>query len=325
MFVFAVEPDPAAARLRELSALAPANPFCTPEYVAFRKSQGERALLFLLCAEDRIVDGCTAFVRAGRLNQALELPSRPAFVQLPATAAEVFWSGLRAFCAEAGVTRAEICSFAARAGAIPAFAEETARKRRWEYVVELHSPQALVGMRKGHAYEVKRARQAGLQLRRTRDPQACAQHVVLMNESMLRRRERGEAVTAVEYNATYRSLLESAAGELFQVVQGEEVVSSNMFLLAPRGAYNHTQGTSPAGMKCGAAHFLLHEAASSLAAEGRTTFNLGGTDQAGSGLEKFKTGFSSATERVELEAASLQFAGRAAAVWFAAKRLLLQR
>jgi hypothetical protein len=324
MFAFGVEPDPAAARLQELSALAPANPFYTPEYVAFRRLQGERALLLVLTAQGRIVDGCTAFVRSGRLNRSIEVPSRPAFAQAPA-GAQTFWSGLRTFCADDGITRAQICSFAAKAGALPELGEQIARKLRWEYVLELRSPQALVGMRKGHAYEVKRARQAGLNLRRTREPQACTQHVALMNESMLRRRERGENVSGVEPSAAYRSLLESGAGELFQAVQGEEVVSSNMFLLAPRGAYNHTQGTSPAGMKCGAAHFLLHEAANSLAAEGRTTFNLGGTDQAGSGLEKFKTGFGNTTERVELEAASFQFAGRAAAVWFATRRLLLHR
>ncbi|HTJ16933.1 MAG TPA: GNAT family N-acetyltransferase [Steroidobacteraceae bacterium] len=315
---FGVEFDPAIGRLRELSRLEPTNPFHTPEYAACRQQQGERAVLIRLAEGERIVHGCTGFLRSGRLTCSLEIPSRPA---LPEAAGDDFWLGLRAFCRSHGVTLAHVCSFAAKTGSIPSFSGEASRKQRWEFVIALAPPQALVGTRKGHAYEIKRGRQAGLQLRRTRDEQALRQHVQLMNASMERRRGRGEAVSLVEHARSYGALLATGAAELFQAVANDQVMSSNMILLAPSGGYNHTQGTSAAGMECGAAHFLLSETATSLLAEGRSTFNLGGTDQAGTGLERFKSGFSKATQRIELEAASFQFGGRAGALWGAAKRL----
>lgn len=316
---FGVEFDPAVERLRELSQLAPSNPFYTPEYVAYRQQQGERALLIRLADGENIVHGCTGFLKSGRLACSLEIPSRPA---LPDSAGEDFWLGLRAFCRSHGVTLAQVCSFAAKSGSIPSFSGEASRKQRWEFVIQLAPPQALVGTRKGHAYEIKRGRNAGLQLRRTRDQQALLQHVELMNASIERRRERGEALTLVEHARSYDALLATGAAELFQAVANGDVMSSNMILLAPSGGYNHTQGTSAAGMECGAAHFLLSETAASLLAEGRSTFNLGGTDQAGTGLERFKSGFSKATQRIELEAATFRFGGRAGALWGAAKRLL---
>lgn len=315
---FGVEYDPAVERLRELSQLAPSNPFYTPEYVAYRQQQGERALLIRLADGERIAHGCTGFLKSGRLACSLEIPSRPA---LPASAGDDFWLGLRAFCRSHGVTLVQVCSFAAKAGSIPTFSGEASRKLRWEFVIELAPPQALVGTRKGHAYEIKRGRNAGLKLRRTRDQQALLQHVELMNASIERRRERGEALSLVEHARSYGALLATGAAELFQAVANGDVMSSNMILLAPGGGYNHTQGTSAAGMECGAAHFLLSETAASLLAEGRSTFNLGGTDQAGTGLERFKSGFSKTTQRIELEAASFQFGGRAGALWGAAKRL----
>jgi GNAT acetyltransferase-like protein len=315
---FGIEFDPAVGRLCELSRLDPANPFYTPEYAAYRRQQGERALLIRLADGERIVHGCTGFLRSGRLSCSLDIPSRPA---LPEALNDDFWLGLRAFCRSQSITLAQVCSFASKAGAIPRFNGEASRKLRWEFVIELAAPAGLVGTRKGHAYEIKRGRQAGLQLRRTRDPQALLRHVELMNASMERRRGRGEAVGVVEQGRGYGALLATGAAELFQAVAKDDVVSSNMILLAPGGGYNHTQGTSAAGMECGAAHFLLSETAASLLADGRNTLNLGGTDQAGGGLERFKSGFSKATQRIELEAASFQFGGRAGALWGAAKRL----
>ncbi|MEE8529536.1 MAG: hypothetical protein V3S35_02060, partial [Nitrosomonadaceae bacterium] len=59
-------------------------------------------------------------------------------------------------------------------------------------------------------------------------------------------------------------LIESGAGEIFQAVLASQVVSSNLILMAEKAGYNHTQGTSPEGMDCGAAHFLIHGIACAL-------------------------------------------------------------
>jgi len=61
-------------------------------------------------------------------------------------------------------------------------------------------------------------------------------------------------------------------------VLASQAVSSNLILIAEKDGYNHTQGTSPEGMDCGAAHFLIHGIARALRQEGREVLNLGGTD-----------------------------------------------
>ncbi len=100
-------------------------------------------------------------------------------------------------------------------------------------------------------------------------------------------------------------LIGSGAGEIFQAVLASQVVSSNLILIAEKAGYNHTQGTSPEGMDCGAAHFLIHGIARALRQEGKEVLNLGGTDDPNpeSGLVKFKTGFGVTTEKIELETA----------------------
>ena len=78
--------------------------------------------------------------------------------------------------------------------------------------------------------------------------------------------------------------------------------------MAPEAGYNHTQGTSHEGMDVGAAHWLIRHTAEALLADGKRIFNLGGTDQIDSGLERFKSGFGLSTSRIELE--SVQYKTR---------------
>jgi lipid II:glycine glycyltransferase (peptidoglycan interpeptide bridge formation enzyme) len=120
----------------------------------------------------------------------------------------------------------------------------------------------------------------------------------------------------------FRALLETGAAALFQAIQGGSVLSSNMILLAPQAGYNHTQGTHPDGMACGAAHFLLREIALHLKAEGKRYFNLGGTDQLEGGLERFKTGFSADTLVVAVDAAEFRLGGAMRKLSLAAASLL---
>lgn len=215
---------------------------------------------------------------------------------------EPFWQELMDFCRQKGVSDLSVNSFCSRGGVIPQLNHEKSRKVRWEYVLDLKHPDTLTKMRKGHSYSVKRARKIGVQIRRARDIEAVETHARLIGTSMQRRKDRGENVTtSVETNDLLR-LTESGAGEIFQAVLGGQVVSSNIVLMAQKAGYNHTQGTSPQGMDCGAAHFLIHEIACVLRNEGKEVFNLGGTNDPDpeAGLVKFKTGFGTATERIEL-------------------------
>jgi lipid II:glycine glycyltransferase (peptidoglycan interpeptide bridge formation enzyme) len=136
----------------------------------------------------------------------------------------------------------------------------------------------------------------------SREASACAQHLRLMNASLERRAKRGEDVEIREQHARTLAVLTTRAGELFQVVNGEKVLSSILILRSSRGAYYQTGGTPPEGMKLGASPFLVSRVATILKQEGSRVFDLGGATTDNPGLHRFKAGFG--TREVVLEAAS---------------------
>lgn len=89
---------------------------------------------------------------------------------------------------------------------------------------------------------------------------------------------------------------------------GDTVHSSVLVLLAAKGAYYHSAGTSPDGMACGASPWLVHEAALVLRERGLEVFNLGGAIQASAGLFRFKSEF--ATTPVPLESVTYSTRGK---------------
>lgn len=298
---FRAEPD-TTSLVSEIAALHPMNPFYTPQYIAFRRTQGFTPWILISGDSTRSKVYCPAFMKTGRLRCSLEIPSMPN-VQVNAS----FWQGLMDFCRQKGISDLAVSSFCSPGGLIPQLNHERSRKIRWEYVLDLKHPDTLMKIRKGHAYSIKRARKIGVEMRRVRDREGIVAHARLIGISMQRRKDRGEDVTtSVETNNLLR-LIESGAGEVFQAMLGGQVVSSNAILMAAKAGYNHTQGTTPQGMDCGAAHFLIHEIACALRDEGKEVFNLGGTDDPDpeSGLRKFKTGFGP-TEKIELESATFE-------------------
>lgn len=304
---FLVDRDPGTNAIDILSRLDPTNPFYTRGYVDYRRRLDQDPILFLLEEEGRVLAGCPGFIKSGRLNTHLNIPSMPG--SLPAGSA--FWRGVERFCRDSRVSVLIINSFASMPGSgDPPIRGMAHRKPRWEYVIDLAENLPRKKMRKGHAYEIRRGGKAGLILRRSSDPRDCDSHLELLDASIERRTRRGEqlAKTNKAQLISFGALLESGVAELFQAVKDDRVVSSNIILLAPLGGYNHTQGTNAEGNKCGAAHFLLHEIALALSGDGRAKFNLGGTDQEGTGLERFKTGFSHETVRVELAAFRFEMA-----------------
>jgi lipid II:glycine glycyltransferase (peptidoglycan interpeptide bridge formation enzyme) len=119
---------------------------------------------------------------------------------------------------------------------------------------------------------------------------------------MVRRQSRGEAVSARITAHSFVAYTRHGAGELFQAMHDGKVLSSILVLLAERGGYYQSAGTSPAGMACGASHFLVYEIAQSLQNRAIELFNLGGTEPQNAGLARFKAGFGTTT--VALEAAT---------------------
>lgn len=304
--------EPSEENLGRMAALAPENPFRTAAYVRARQAAGERVSLATLRQGHELVVACPVFIR-GHLGRRLEMPSTPGAV------APVFWTGLIDHCRRARVASLVVNTFASPAARIPHLHGEMSRRHRHEVVLRLGVEPVINRLSSNHRRNVRRARNAGVGIRRTTSEAACRDHVRVMQASADRRASRNGGLAKqekwdVEY---FASLLRHGAAELFQATIGGEVLSSVLVLKADRGAYYQSAGTSPVGMSLGASHFLILAIAEQLQSTGIEVFNLGGVDQESDGLARFKLGFGG--ESIPLEAVSAQLAGplrrRLASAW----------
>lgn len=290
---FFAQPNPSRELCAELSGLAAQNPFATYAYLEARRKSGLRPWLLGLRKGGGLAAGCLGFVDAGVLTRSLEVPSL-----LSTEGTGPFWDALVKLCREQRITRLVLDSFASTQAQIPKLPGETARRERQEFVLHLQQGELRKGLASNHQRNVKRARAAGMEVVRCATEDACREHARLMGASLERRRERGEAVVESESQGL-AALVEAGAGEIFQARWNDAVVSSILILLAARGGYYQSAGTTPEGMSSGASHFLVLETALLLQAAGLEVFNLGGAHEAG--LQRFKAGFGA--KQVTLEAA----------------------
>jgi lipid II:glycine glycyltransferase (peptidoglycan interpeptide bridge formation enzyme) len=112
-----------------------------------------------------------------------------------------------------------------------------------------------------------------------------------MTTSLERRQARGENVVAAGNAQEILALVGAGAGEIFQAVLGDQVLSSILVLASTRVAYYHSAGTTPEGMRAGASAFLIGAVAMELKSAGVAEFNLGGAEPENEGLYRFKSGF----------------------------------
>ena len=122
-----------------------------------------------------------------------------------------------------------------------------------------------------------------------------------MNASLERRAKRGEEVETVRQGHG-QALLASGAGELFQAVDGDEILSSMLILRASQGAYYESAGTSPDGMKIGASPFLVSRVAHVLKKKAAASSTWEAPPRTILACSDSKPGFG--TREVALEAAS---------------------
>ncbi len=280
---------PSPADLAALAERHPRNPFLTPAYAQARVSLGAVAWL--------VGRGGLAFAQGRLRSRTLEVPSVTgdddpvAFARaLEALARRRLWWTVR------------LESFGSPAGTrTPRLAGERARVRRVEHVLTL-TDGLDAGLSANHRRSVRKARDAGIRIEHRADAQAADEHAALMTASLDRRAQRGEEVPAHLGLAEVRALVASGAGTLVRAIAGDGTAESSLLMLrAARGAYYHSAGTSPRGMRTGASPLLILEAAEGLRAAGCDTFNLGGAVEEETGLYRFKRGFGGAV--VELERA----------------------
>jgi hypothetical protein len=301
-----------------LAASAPANPFYTSRYIEAKRALGFQPWVLTLRQHGQLLAVCAAFMKGSVLHRSLEIPSLPA---LPDS--EKFWEGLQQLCRKARIAYLVVNSSASPASTcfdIPALPGEINRRKRCEYVLALQQPDLWKQLASNHLRNIRRGHKTGLQMRRAVNAQACQEHASLVRASMERRQSRGEAVSTRIMAQSFVTYTRHGAGELFQAVHDGKVLASILILLAERGAYYQSAGTSPAGMACGASHFLVYEIAKSLQDRAIELFNLGGTEPQNVGLARFKAGFGAS--QVELEAAGFFVGSRAQKKIIMAARLL---
>lgn len=295
--------NPSEELCAEVAALDPANPFYTAQFVEAMRLLKSEPWVLSLRRDGRLISACTAFMKSGRLSRSLEITSLPTLPH-----GDAFWGGLLEFCRKSKVTHLVVSSFASAEANVPALPGETWRGTRCEYVLDLDGGQPHGSLSSNHRRNIKNAKKIGVELRRATGERACSEHASLVLASMRRRESRGETVLDRVQVDSYMALTRSGAGEIYQGVLGDKVLSSILILRAERGAYYQSAGTSPEGMACGASHLVVHGIAESLRGESVPLLNLGGADQDNPGLQRFKTGFG--TRRVELASAEFYLGGR---------------
>lgn len=294
--------SPSRDRMHALEQSCPANPFCTAAYARARSLLGETPVLFTVSGGSGTAVSFYGFLRRARIGHWLEIPSTPALDRWPA-----FADGLTRFCSDNGVKQLELNTYGSPTLALPPIRGERRRYARTEFVVDLATEPLLAGMAKGHRYPIRRAQRAGLTLRRSTSDDACVEHARVMSLSMTRRESRGESVSTEFPIEPLLALLHAGAGELFQVVDGEHVLSSMLLLRSRLAAYDHTSGSSPDGMEAGAPKLAVLRACEELRHEGCLELNLGGVRQHESGLRTFKEHFGA--RAVEMEAVVAEYHG----------------
>lgn len=292
---------PDAALLEALCMLDPANPFSTPAFVGYRSAASGTIPWALTFERDgQLHSGCIAYLQPSRLpwSNRLEIHS----LAVPnGTGVETFWDGLWALCHRERVSRLTLLSFGSQPSTgLPDRPGRLWHRPRCEYLLNLVDFRGMKSLSSNHRRNLNRAEREGIRLVESREAGAAAIHASLMGLSLNRRRSRGEVVGGGSAGDPTRRLLASGAARIFQSAQDGTVMSSILVLQARNGAYYHSAGTSPEGMKAGASHLLLTRLAEQLRAEGLDVFNLGGTDS--EGLARFKAGFGA--EPVALEAAA---------------------
>jgi lipid II:glycine glycyltransferase (peptidoglycan interpeptide bridge formation enzyme) len=266
------------------------------------RSKGSSPVVLLLEANGKPVAACTAFSKKGRINHRLEIISAPAVRETA-----IFWDGLLKFCQDTEVSILSVQTFASTESSIGKMDGEVSRKSRFEYQLDLSADDLWAGLHRRHRRQIKIARDNGLEIRQMADRKSYRLHAEIANLSLNRRRTGGDSI---DYEIDFKDLLlfkENNVGELYQAVCGGEVFSSLLVLKSPAGAYAQTSGTSTNGRDCGASQFIFFEVACLLKAEGKTVFNLGGTDLKSSGLQDFKASFGA--RQFELESAEFYFGG----------------
>ncbi len=298
---FGFETDPSVEVQRRLAGLDPANPFHTEAYLAAKRELGFRPVVITAEGGGLTVAACAAFLKDGRLNRILEIPSLASFV-----AGSSCWNALMEFCGNSQVAELIVDTFASPAVEIPTLPGERERRERCEFVVDLTSDDVFDRLHSKHRQSVKRAVKLGIRIEEPGEA-GLADHVRTKAAAMERRGQSPGGPATDHESKEAAALLAGGAGTIVQARLEGRVVSSALFLQAREGTYYHSAGTTPEGRSAGASHLLLFEWMKQARSRGCRRFNLGGTVPGHEGLVRFKSRFGA--EGIRLQAVRADVGG----------------
>jgi len=281
---FAAWQEPESRRIERVQALQPENPLATSQYAEARARGGEVPWLFALVDGDDLLHGCLGFVTA--MGGHLEIPSVPGVESESA-----LWDGLWEFARSERIGSLQLGSFASPVAHLPDWPDCVRRAARTEWVLDLGADAKRAKLSSDYRRLAGHARDAGMTLRVSRDPEDVERHLSCVGSSMERRSSRGENVPEVEGGDLQRHLLATGAAELAQAMLDGEVLSSAVVLRSEGGAYYQSAGTNEAGRAMSASKFLVLELIEDLTARGVRLFNLGGAQADNPGLQSYKRRF----------------------------------
>lgn len=294
---------PCLNELAELDRVPPFSPFNTEAYANACVSIGDQAFMLGVRGDAGLLAGCIALLRRGRISRCVTIPSLPRL-----DAPDVFFDGLLGFCRGHRVLDLDIGTFGSENGVIiPALGQERQRRRRWEFVLDLSVADGMTGLSTNHRRSMARAAKMGMMWHRSREEQDAVSHLSAVAASLERRRARGERVVAPGSIHEVLALTRAGAGEVFQSVLDDRVLSSILVLTSRAVAYYHSAGTSAEGTRTGSSAFLIGAAARELRADGIAEFNLGGAEPENAGLFRFKSSFGGTVRSLETASFSLPF------------------
>ncbi len=313
---FRATDDPSDAQIEKIAELYPESPFVTPAFCSVRRDLGAEPVTVTLEDGDTIATGCIAFLTRGRLNTRLEIISLP-----PLADRDLFWTNLFERCRKQAITWFDVNTFASTTAELPSSPSALTRQERREFRIDLTKPDLWALLNRRHRRMVTRAREAGLELQKSNDPEDAGTHVALANLTLGRLKKKGAAIDSEINKVEIEKFLAYGVGDLYRVVKGDEIMGTLFIAKSRTGAYAQSSGTSDNGRAVGASHFLFHEVACRLKDESLRVFNIGGVEEKGSGLSEFKIGFGS--EQIDLASAEYYLGGALRMIATKAKSLFI--
>lgn len=278
-----------------LSNIYPTNPFFTFAYAQARKLSGHKPVLFEYYQDKEFINGFIAFEQNGVINKSIEVPSFP-----PITSDYNFWNIFINELSRKRYSHVNLGSFSSPAKfTVPELNVIVGKRERCEYHLNLMDSGNRLNKSANHKRNIKKARNFGIKILKGVDSrEACERHSELIDFSM-NRRARGSKIKKTNHVSSTLNYIQTNSGKLFQASLNQRVLSSVLILEAERGIYYHSAGTSEEGMALGASHFLIDEIADEYRNQSKWLFNLGGTLQDQTGLQRFKKGFGATPIKLE--------------------------